>query len=59
MRAAEVVVQEHLPIHTFAREVVLMTQAEPEGAWTTAARFPLGSPAPAGAADTTRATVAP
>lgn len=60
MVLAERAVHEHLPIHTSARQVTLMTQDEADGAWTTAARFPLGTRTGiAGAADGSRTTVAP
>lgn len=42
MQAAERAVEELLPISACARQVTLMTQVEPGGTWTTAARFPLG-----------------
>lgn len=60
MVRAEGKVRAQLPIHMTARRVTLMTQDEPEGVWTTAARFPLGTRVEtAGVADGTRTTVAP
>ena len=60
MLRAEADVRRHLPIRAAARAVTLMTQDQPDGAWTTAARFPLAVPASAaGAAGEPRATVAP
>lgn len=60
MIAAEGEVQQHLPVRSTAREVVLMTQVEPEGVWSTAARFPLATRVEtAGIADGARTTVAP
>jgi 2'-5' RNA ligase len=60
MVRAESEVRTHLPILMSARRVTLMTQDEPEGVWTTAARFALGPHLDrAGAAEPRRTTVAP
>lgn len=60
MISAEGEVRQHLPIRSTAHAVTLMTQAEPEGRWTTAARFPLATRVEtAGSPDGERATVAP
>jgi len=60
MALAEIDVKQHLPIRSTARAVTLMTQDEPDGAWTTAARFPLATRGDnAGAAGERGATVAP
>ncbi|WP_243057601.1 2'-5' RNA ligase family protein [Nocardioides sp. SR21] len=59
MELAELYVKQHLPIRSTARAVTLMTQAAPDGPWTTAARFPLATgDETAGAAGEARATVA-
>ena len=46
MHAAERAVQGLLPIQGCARQVTLLTQTEAGGAWSRAARFPLGAPQP-------------
>ena len=60
MIRAEGDVQRHLPIRSAAQEVVLMTQAEPDGRWTRSARFPLAPRIEtAGTVSEARASVAP